>query len=95
MKVAAIIDYSQDKEKIRETFPAHRVYLRQFLENGKLRAAGPFADDAGAMWILEVDEIQDADNIVKGDPFYEAGVIVGWKIQPFAYWSAQAARGST
>ena len=95
MKVAAIIDYSPEKEKIKENFAAHRVYLRQFLENGKLRAAGPFADDAGAMWILDVDKLEEADNIVKGDPFYEAGAIVGWKLQPFAYWSAQEARGST
>ena len=95
MKVAAIIDYTGDKEKVKDNFPAHRVYLRQFLENGQLRAAGPFAEDAGAIWILEVEKIEEANNIVKGDPFYEVGAIVGWKIQPFAYWSAQEARGAT
>ncbi|KAK0861111.1 hypothetical protein LTR87_017071 [Friedmanniomyces endolithicus] len=94
MKVAAIIDYSPDREKVKEIFPAHRVYLRQYLENGQLRAAGPFAEDSGAVWILEVTKAEDADEIVKGDPFYKAGGIVGWTIRHFSYWSAKESRGS-
>ena len=94
MKVAAIIEYSQDKLKIDENFAEHRVYLRQFLHNEKLRGAGPFAENAGAIWILDVENTEEADSIVKGDPFHEAGVIVGWKIQKFEYWSAKEARGS-
>ena len=94
MKVAAIIDYAQDKEKVQAIFPEHRVYLRTFLENGKLRAAGPLAEDAGAIWILDVETVAEADEVVKGDPFHTAGAIVGWKVLPLAYWSAKEARGS-
>ncbi len=93
MKVAAIIEYVGDKEKLKNTFTAHRNYLRTFLENGKLFAAGPFGDDSGALWILEVETIEEADEIVKGDPFVLAEVIVGWKIRPFAYWSAKESKG--
>ena len=93
MKVAAIIEYLQDKEKIKATFQEHRMYLRTFLENGKLRAAGPFADDAGTLWVLEVETVEEAEDIIKGDPFVSAGVFLSWKIRPFAYWSAKESKG--
>jgi hypothetical protein len=93
MKVAAIIEYLEDKEKIKDNFTAHRNYLRTFLENGKLFAAGPFDNNSGALWILEVETIEEAEEIVKGDPFVLADVIVSWKIRPFSYWSAKEAKG--
>lgn len=93
MKAAAIIEYIEDIEKVKGTFTAHRNYLRTFLENGKLLAAGPFGNNSGALWILEVETIEEADEIVKGDPFVLADVIVSWKIRPFAYWSAMESKG--
>ncbi len=94
MKVAAIIEYNGDKEQVRALHQAHRQYLRQFLENEQLRAAGPLADDAGALWVLEVENVEEAEAIVKGDPYVAAGVILNWRIRPFAYWSAKEARGA-
>lgn len=55
MKFVAIIEYGTDKEKVKLLHPAHREYLRTFLANGQLFAAGPFADDAGAIWVLEAE----------------------------------------
>ena len=94
MNFAAIIEYGDDKAKVKALHSSHREYLRKFLENGQLRAAGPFADDAGALWVLDTETAEQADDIVKGDPFRAAGVIVSWDIRPFAYWSAQAAKGA-
>ncbi len=94
MKFAAIIEYSQDKEKVKALHPAHREYLRRFLDNEQLRAAGPFADDEGALWVLDAETTEAAEKIVKGDPYMEAGIIVSWKIRPLAYWSAQQAKGA-
>ena len=71
-----------------------RRYLRRFLENEQLRAAGPFANDEGALWVLDAETAEAAEEIVKGDPYVEAGAIVSWKIRPLAYWSAQQAKGS-
>jgi len=34
MKFAAIIEYSGDKDRLKANHPAHRTYLRTFLENG-------------------------------------------------------------
>ena len=94
MKFAAIIEYGGDKEALKANHPAHRIYLRSFLENGQLRAAGPFADDAGALWVLDADSAEAADQIVRGDPLVAAGVIARWTIRPIAYWSAQEAKGA-
>lgn len=94
MKFVAIIEYGDDKDALRANHPAHRTYLRTFLENGRLRAAGPFADDAGALWVLDADTAEAAEEIVKGDPLVGAGVITGWRIRPIAYWSAQEAKGA-
>ena len=94
MKFAAIIEYSSDKEGLKANHPAHRAYLRTFLENGQLRAAGPFSDDAGALWVLDADTAEAAEKIVREDPLVDAGVITSWKIRPIAYWSAQEAKGS-
>ena len=93
MKFAAIIEYG-DTDKVRELHSVHREYLRRFLENEQLRAAGPFADDAGALCVLDAETAEAAEEIVKGDPYVEAGAIVSWKIRPLAYWSAQQAKGS-
>ena len=40
MKFAAIIEYGDNGDGLGANHPAHRVYLRTFLENGQLRAAG-------------------------------------------------------
>lgn len=94
MKFAAIIECGADKERLKAAHPAHRAYLRTFLDNGQLRAAGPFSDDAGALWVLDADSAEEVERVVKGDPFVEAGVITGWVIRPIAYWSAQEAKGA-
>ncbi len=94
MKFAAIIEYGDDAHGLRANHPAHRAYLRTFLDNGQLRAAGPFADDAGALWVLEAETLEAAEKIVSGDPFVGAGVITSWRIRPIAYWSAQEAKGA-
>ena len=93
MKFAAILEYEPGKEQVEAHHTAHREYLRRFLENGQLRAAGPFADDAGALWILNAETPEAAEEIVNGDPYVAAGVLVKWQIRPIAYWSAQAAKG--
>ena len=93
MKVVAIIEYLDDKEKFNATFTPHRNHLRTFLENGKLFAAGSFSDDSGALWVLEVETIEEAEEFVKGDPFVLAGVILSWKIRPLAKWSAKEYKG--
>jgi uncharacterized protein YciI len=51
MKFAAIIEYLQDKAKVEEIRPTHRLYLRSLKEKGQIAATGPFTDDSGALII--------------------------------------------
>ena len=83
MKFAAIIEYISDKEKIAEVRPTHRQYLTSLLLQGKLAASGPFTDDSGALIIYEADTAEQAEAILKGDPFHAAGVFVTWRIRPW------------
>ena len=92
MKFAAIIEYNQDKDEIKTLHSAHREYLRTFLENGQLWAAGPFTEAAGAMWMLDAETVEAVEDIVKGDPYVVGGVIVNWQVRPLAYWSAKEAK---
>ena len=94
MLFAAIIEYGDDKGGLKATHPAHRAYLRTVLASGQLRAAGPFADEAGALWVLEAASAEAAEEIVTGGPLVGAGIITSWRIRPFAYWSAQDAKGA-
>lgn len=83
MKFAAFIDYKQDRETIERVRPTHRQYLRSLLDTGKLFASGPFTDDSGALIIYEADTAEQAEAILKGDPFNAAGIFVKWKIMPW------------
>ena len=94
MKVAVILEYCQDTDKVRAIQPRHREYFRQFLASGELRAAGPLENDSGALWVLDVESVADAERIVNGDPFVAAGVLATSRFLPLAYWSAQEAKGS-
>ena len=93
MKFAVVIEYGPDKGQAKALHSVHREYLRGFLEKGQLFAAGPFADDAGALWVLEADSVGAIDVIVQGDPYAEAGLIKGWKVYPLLYWSSQEFKG--
>jgi len=83
MKFAAVIDYSRDQAKIDQVRPTHRQYLRSLLDTGKLFASGPFTDDSGALIIYEAATLEDAEEILKGDPFHAAGIFLKWQIKPW------------
>jgi uncharacterized protein YciI len=81
VKFAATIDYLQDKEKVESLRPTHRAYLRTLLESGKLFATGPFEDGSGALIVYEAENLEEATQILKADPFHAAGVFLRWQIK--------------
>lgn len=83
MKFAAIIEYIQDREKIQQIRPVHREYLKTLLSQGKLVASGPFTDDSGALIIYEAATKEDAEQILRGDPFCASGIFVSWQLRPW------------
>jgi uncharacterized protein YciI len=83
MKYAAVIEYLQDAAKVESIRPQHRQYLRDLLGKGKIFATGPFEDGYGALIVYEADSLEEAEALLQGDPFYAAGVFVGWELRPW------------
>ena len=83
MKYAAIIEYSQDKEKIQALRPTHRQYLALLRERGQLAASGPFTDDSGALIVYEAASAQEAEKLLQGDPFHQNGIFLKYVLRPW------------
>ncbi len=83
MKFAAIIQYAKDPNKIQTIRPKHRQYLAELKEQGKLAVSGPFTDDSGALIVYEAGTREEAEKLVQGDPFYEAGIFLHVEIRPW------------
>jgi uncharacterized protein YciI len=49
--------------------PAHRAVLAELHAAGVLRAAGPWADDSGALLVFDVDRA-GLDDLIAADPYY-------------------------
>lgn len=83
MKFAAMIEYISDKEKIQSLRPTHRQYLASLIAKGQLAISGPFTDDWGALIVYEASTAEEAETLLKGDPFHAGGVFVRWTIRPW------------
>lgn len=83
MKWAALIEYIPDKAKVDSIRPQHRAYLTGLLDAGKLACSGPLTDGYGALIVYEAETKEDAEALLRGDPFHDAGVFVTWVIHPW------------
>jgi len=83
MKFAAVIEYIKDKDKIQSIRPEHRQYLGSLLAKGQLAASGPYLDDYGALIIYEASTPEEAESLLKGDPFHANGIFVQWTMRPW------------
>lgn len=81
MKFAAIIDYTTDVSKIAATRPAHREYLKNLLETDRLVISGPFTDDTGGILVYNAGSADEAEKLIREDPFAQAGVFASWKVR--------------
>ncbi len=80
MKYAAIYRYIPEQERVQAVRPAHRAYLGRLREQGQLAAAGPFADGTGALIIYEAPSREDAEQLIRDDPFHQQGIFVSWTL---------------
>jgi uncharacterized protein YciI len=74
-----------DPERRMEVRPAHRDYLAALNEAGKLVAAGPFADETGALLIYTVADEAEMREILAKDPYttadvYEIVTLTEWQM---------------
>jgi uncharacterized protein len=83
MKYAAIIEYLQDKAKVDAIRPVHRQYLASLKERGQLAVSGPFTDGSGALIVYQANSPEEAEALLKGDPFFQNGIFLSWKLRPW------------
>lgn len=77
--------YTQDREKLAAARPKHRDYLRALVDQGRVGAAGPWADDSAGFAIYQVADRAELDRLLAEDPYTTEGVahqrtIHEWKI---------------
>ncbi|HEU5469917.1 MAG TPA: YciI family protein [Actinophytocola sp.] len=62
--------------------PAHREVLKELRERGVVVMAGPWADDSGALLIVDIDSAEELERLLDDDPYYRApGVTITSKRQ--------------
>ena len=83
MKYAAIAKYTPDAATIAKARPAHREYLARLRDQGKLVISGPFAEDVGGLLVYEAETAEQAEAMVREDPFARHGVFLSWEIRPW------------
>jgi uncharacterized protein YciI len=83
MKFAVIADYDPNDPKLAEIRPVHRKYLTGLLEKGNLAISGPFTENGGALIVLEAGSKDEAEALMKADPFVQTGVFTSYAIHPW------------
>ncbi len=63
----------KDEEKSKKYRHDHLAYLEEMEEQGKVFAKGRFTDGAGGLVIYQADSLEEAEALVKADPYVEKG----------------------
>lgn len=71
----ALFDYVADPQRIEEVRPAHRAYLKQLLDEGKLHEAGRFGHERGGLIVYHAESESAARGMLYRDPFATEGII--------------------
>src|SRR5215469_17992301 len=88
MKFVTYASYVPDQEAVDDLRPEHFEYLAGLLAEGKLAAAGSFADGSGGLFIYDMDTFEDAKAAVSADPFAAGGAFARYEVKP---WQADLA----
>jgi len=86
--------YVDDPGKLADARPRHREYLRRLVDEGRVAAAGPWADDSAGFAIYQVADRAELDQLLEVDPYTVEGVATArtvheWKIVLGTVGSAQ------
>ena len=81
--IAVITSFTDDPARL-ELRPRHREILGEMHEEGLLVAAGPFADQSGALLLFATDDVAEVKTALARDPYYGAPGVQIVTIQPWA-----------
>ncbi len=74
-------DYGSQTAGVRDdNRPAHRSWLQERADEGRVLSAGAFADGAGALLVIRAESEEAVSAMLQQDPFFQAGAIDGMKI---------------
>ena len=76
-------DSPEAQDKLPINRPKHLERLKKLNEQGKLICAGPFADKAGSLIIIEADSLEEAETFAKEDPYVSEGIFQRTEVHPF------------
>ncbi|KOV75549.1 YciI family protein [Nocardia sp. NRRL S-836] len=80
-RFAVELVFGPDNEKRLAVRPAHREYIASLVEKGVVLAAGPYADDTGAMIVYEAADETAVKEVIAADPYTPANVVEQWNIR--------------
>ncbi|MEU8301173.1 YciI family protein [Micromonospora sp. NPDC048909] len=63
------LTFTSDPERLAAR-AAHRSRLAALHRDGTVRMAGPFADDSGAMIVIDAPDRQSVDALIAADPYF-------------------------
>lgn len=73
-----------DGEAKRKVYrPAHLAYLDSLDQQGRVILAGPLADKAGSLLVLDFNSREEAEAFARNDPYAVHGVFERIEIHPF------------
>jgi uncharacterized protein YciI len=83
---AVFYTYAEGSDDKRDEHrPAHRAFLRELHEAGKLKVCGPWGqgEAPGGMLIFEGESAEEIAELLDADPFREVGVVAERSIRPW------------
>ncbi|HET9141208.1 YciI family protein [Actinophytocola sp.] len=61
--------YTENRDLLDATRPAHREYLMDLAEKGKVLAGGPYSDDLSGFAVYRVADIDELNLLLAADPY--------------------------
>ena len=89
MKIINYATYIDDLRVVARIRPTHRRYMDELIAAGTLIAGGPLADGTGALFIYEVESMQEARAIVAADPYSTDGAFADVELKAWNVVKAQ------
>lgn len=78
-----ILSEKQPNSLTNNLLTTHVEYLKQLREKQHLPVCGPFTDNKGAVLIIRASSKEEAETLLKGDPFIEQGYYKSYVIHEF------------
>ena len=79
-----LMNYSEQRDRILSVRPRHQAYLTGLIGQGKVISAGSFIpEDDGGLFLYEAATLQDAERLVKDDPYIQEGLIADHKLREY------------